>query len=130
MSRPRNILACLSLLATLVVPTEGLSTTDEPLVSTINHLLKYVEDSKCVFIRNDTDYNSKEAAQHLKTKYDLFMYKVKTPEDFIEVAGTKSIVSGKPYWMRCDGHLITSAEWLTKELSDYRKALYDRTLTK
>ena len=124
------VLGSLSLLAMLALPAEAVSTADEPLGPTINHLLKYVEDSHCVFMRNGTEYNSEAAAQHLKAKYEYFTYKLKTPEDFIEVAGTKSMVSGKPYWVRCDGHVMPSAEWLTKELSNYRTALRDKTLTK
>lgn len=130
MFRTGNILACLSLWAALAAPAIAVSATDEPLMPAINHLLKYVENSNCVFIRNDTDYTSKEAAKHLKAKYEYFMHKLKTPEEFIAVAGTKSIISGKPYWVRCGGHVIPSAEWLTKELFDYRKAFHARALTK
>lgn len=130
MFRLASQLLCSSLLATLLVPSAGL-TTDDGLLHAINHLLKYVEDSNCVFIRNDKEYTSKEAAKHLKTKYDFYMDNLKTPEDFIEMAATKSALSGKPYWVRCDGQFpMLSADWLTKELSNYRKLLHSDGLTK
>ncbi|HEY3198484.1 MAG TPA: DUF5329 domain-containing protein [Nitrospirales bacterium] len=91
---------------------------------TINHLIAYVEASNCVFIRNGKEHDSKEAANHIKTKYDYFMFNIKTAEEFIEKAASKSIIGGQPYSVRCGDHLpIPSAEWLTQELFNYRKAL-------
>lgn len=105
-----------------MLPAEGLSTTDDALLHTISHLLKFVEESNCVFIRNDKEYNSREAAKHLKTKYGSFLNNVKTPEEFIELAASKSMVSGQLYWVRCDDDSpIPSADWLTEELANYRK---------
>ena len=104
-----------------LLPSEASPRNDEALLPTINHLFKYVEDSNCVFIRNDKEYSSREAARHLRAKYEFFMYNIKKAEDFIELAGSKSSVSGKPYWVRCSGQSPTlSANWLMKELSDYQ----------
>jgi uncharacterized protein DUF5329 len=130
-SRLRKTFLGLGLLATLWLPYSASSMTDDTAAPIINHLLAYVEDSNCVFIRNDKEYNSKEAAKHLKGKYDYLMYKVKTAEDFIEIAGSKSTVSGKPYWVRCAGHSpVLSANWLMQELSDYRKRAHSHALVK
>ena len=130
MSQMRTHLVYLSLFASLSLPSIGSSITDPTIPPTIYHLLEYVEDSNCVFIRNDKEYNSRKAAEHLKAKYDYFMSRIKTPEDFIELAGSKSSLSGKPYWVRCAGQSPTlSANWLMKELSDY-KILHSHMLAK
>ena len=107
------------------------SATDEVLLRSINHLLTYVEESNCVFIRNGKEYNSKEAAKHIRTKYDSFMISIKTPEEFIEKAASKSIISSQLYWVQCADHSpIPTAEWLTQELSNYRKVYPDSTFAK
>jgi len=117
--------------ATLFLPSIALPATDEMLVRTITHLLAYVEASNCVFIRNGKEHDSKEAAKHLKTKYDYFMFNIKTPEEFIEKAASKSILGGQPYSVRCADHSpIPSAEWLTQELTNYRNILHDNALAK
>ena len=121
----------LSPLAALFVSTIVSAAADDMLVRTINHLLAYVEASNCVFIRNGKEHDSQEAAKHIKTKYDYFMVNIKTPEEFIEKAASKSVLGGQPYWVRCGDHLpISSAEWLTQELFNYRKALSHSTLAK
>ena len=124
MCRIRKHPVYLSLFVALLLPSVSLPATDDGLLPTINHLLRYVEDSKCVFMRNDKEYDSKEAAQHLQMKYDFLKYRLKTPEEFIEFAASRSFVSGKPYSVRCDGHSpIPTSDWLTNELSKYRKML-------
>jgi hypothetical protein len=120
-----------SLFATLLLLSEAASTTDNALLHTINHLLNYVDESNCVFIRNGKEYNSKEAAKHMKMKCDSFKDEIKTPEEFIELTASKSLVSGQPYLVRCADHSpIPSADWLAKELSNYRRTLHGNTFTK
>jgi hypothetical protein len=126
MYRIREHLVYVCLFATLLLPSADAASTDDALLRTINHLLTYVEASNCVFIRNGKDYNSKEAAKHIKTKYDSVMFDIKTPEEFIERAASKSMLSGEPYFVRCvDQSPVPSADWLTKELSNYRMTLHD-----
>ena len=117
--------------ATLLLPCAHAASTDETLLGTINHLLTYVEESNCVFIRNGNEYNSKEAAKHIRTKNDSLMFGVKTPEEFIELAASKSMLSGQPYFVRCVDHSpMPSADWLTGELFNYRKTLHDNVFPK
>ena len=131
MYRIREHLVYVCLFATLVLPSAEAASTDDALLRTINHLLTYVEESNCVFIRNGKEYNSKEAAQHIKTKNDSLMFGVKTPEEFIERAASKSMLSGQPYFVRCVDHSpVPSADWLSKELSNYRMALHDGVFIK
>ena len=94
---------------------------DPGVEKTINHLLEVVEESHCTFIRNDKEHDSKDAAQHIKKKYDYFKDKIDTPEKFIELCASKSLMSGKPYMVRCGGERKTpTADWLKAALDDYR----------
>jgi Family of unknown function (DUF5329) len=119
------------LFAMLVLPSAEAASTDDALLRTINHLLTYVEESNCVFIRNGKEYTSKDAAKHIKTKNDSLMFDTKTPEEFIERAASKSMLSGQPYFVRCVDHSpVPSADWLSKELSNYRMTLHDNAFPK
>jgi hypothetical protein len=131
MNRKLTRFVYLSVFATLFLPSIAWVATDDMLVRTINHLLVYVEASNCVFIRNGKEHNSKDAANHIKTKYDYFMFNIKTPEEFIETAASKSIRGGQPYWVRCADHSpIPTAEWLTQELTNYRNTMHDNAFAK
>ena len=96
---------------------------DTRLENVINHLFEYIRESNCTFIRNDKEYDANAAAEHIRKKYDHFKNKIHTPEDFIELCATKSLLSGRPYFVKCrDGVLIRCAEWLKKELIKYLEA--------
>ena len=94
----------------------------ESLESTINYLLSYVKRSNCTFIRNDREYTSEEATGHIQRKYKHFKSKIKTPEDFIRLSATKSLITGKPYMVKTkSGHLMTSKDWLLEALEAFRR---------
>jgi hypothetical protein len=104
---------------------------DPEVEKTINHLLEVVEESHCTFIRNDEEHDSKYAAQHIKKKYDYFKDKIDTPEEFIELCATKSLMSGRPYVVRCEGDRKTpTADWLKTALDDYRRNSQQASSTK
>jgi len=86
----------------------------------IDHLLHFIEESGCVFIRNSKEYNATEARDHIENKYEYIKWWVKKTEDFIKYAATKSSMTGKPYLIRCDGRARASAEWLQEELNRIR----------
>lgn len=86
----------------------------------ISALLLFVEQSECIFVRNGNQYNGTEARRHIQTKYDHFKEKIVTTEDFIELAATKSIMSGKPYRVLCNGQEMNLADWLLAELVKLR----------
>jgi FPC/CPF motif-containing protein YcgG len=74
------------------------------------------------FVRNGQEATAKEAAAHMRQKWDYFRQKIKTPEDFIKLAATKSELSGKLYLVRFkDGKESPAGEWLAKVLAEYRK---------
>ena len=86
----------------------------------INHLLEYIDASDCTFIRNGKAHDGKEAGAHIRRKYGHIKNRVKTTEDFIQYAATKSSMSGQSYQVICSGKKMATAEWLTKELERFR----------
>ena len=97
----------------------------ESLNQTIDYLLQYVANSKAVFIRNGTEYTPAQALDHIKAKYAHFKNDIKTPEDFIRLSASKSLLSGKPYLVRTpDGKEMRLDAWLTKALEEHRAATY------
>ena len=92
-------------------------TTDE----TVAYLIKHTAESKLTFIRNGSEHDSAEAAKLMQRKYDYVKKEVKTPEDFIRLAATKSHLSGKPYLVKMpDGKIVQSADWLAAALQEFR----------
>jgi hypothetical protein len=91
----------------------------------INYLLGFVERSGCQFYRNGSWYDSKQAEAHLREKYDFLAAKglIKSAEDFIERAATKSSLSSKAYAIKCgDGPVVTTNQWLRAALAGYRSS--------
>ena len=86
----------------------------------INHLLNYIETSDCIFIRNNSRHTPDKAVSHIKRKYNYLKKRIKTTDDFIDGAATKSSMSGKPYMSICDGKEMATADWLRAELKRYR----------
>jgi hypothetical protein len=87
----------------------------------IDHLLGFIAGSSCAFIRNGTDYKGPEAADHIRDKYDYFKDEIKSAEDFIAKAATRSELSGRLYQVRCgDTEPVPAADWLNGELASFR----------
>lgn len=96
---------------------------DEQVAREVAGLLEYITTSGCQFYRNGSWFDGGEAAGHIRRKYEYARErgKVKSADDFIAFAATKSSISGQPYQVRCsDGRLRESAEWLKAELSRLR----------
>lgn len=88
----------------------------------IDYLLKQVEDSGLIFIRNGSEYPSKKAAEHLRGKLDYAGDRIKTARQFIDILASKSSRSGKPYYIKQkDGTLVPSGQWLTRALEELEK---------
>ena len=86
----------------------------------IEHLLQYIDASHCSFIRNGKAHDSSDAVAHIRKKYAYIKSRIKTTEDFIQYAATKSSVSGQAYEVICDNKKLATAEWLEQELSRFR----------
>ena len=88
---------------------------------TIQHLIGYVSGSGLRFIRNSSEYTPAEAAEHMNRKYQHFRDAIETPEDFIELCATKSLLSGKPYLVVSgQGKELRTSDWLRTELAAYQ----------
>jgi len=87
----------------------------------VTHLLEYVRTSDCRFDRNGKLYDGERAYKHIKGKYEYFADDITSTETFIELAATKSMMSGKYYMVRCgDSAPVKLADWLNEELKRYR----------
>ena len=90
-----------------------------------SYLLQYVANSKAVFIRNGSEHTPAEAVDHIKAKYAHFKGEIKTPEDFIRLSASKSLLSGKPYLVReSNGKEIRLGTWLNEALKAHRAAIH------
>ena len=91
--------------------------TDE----SIKFLLDYIAKSDATFIRNGQTHTPQEAVNHIKAKYEHFKNEIKTPEDFIRLSASKSLLTGQPYLVRtAEGKQIQLDAWLTAALKAHR----------
>lgn len=89
----------------------------------ILQLIQVVEDSQCEFERNGTTYNSADAADHLRLKYNNGRRYADTADHFIERLASKSSFSGKPYFIQCqDQQKEPSAIWMERALAELRQS--------
>jgi hypothetical protein len=96
----------------------ALASTDDE----ISHLLSFVASTGCQYERNGTMHNGAEAVNHINRKYEYFLDKIESTEDFVKYSATKSKMSGKYYKIHCDGKLaVRSKDWLLEELMRYRR---------
>jgi hypothetical protein len=86
--------------AILIVMFAGQTFATESLEQTVNYLIDHVAKSDATFIRNGVSHTPAEAVAHIKAKYGHFKSEIKTPEDFIRLTASKSLLTGKPYRMR------------------------------
>ena len=102
------------------VPGRGVL-ADDAAEREIAYLLAFVEESGCIFVRNDTEHDSADAADHLRLKYSRGSRYVNSAEQFIDRLASESSWSGKPYSVDCDGRTEPSREWLYRALTQYRE---------
>ncbi|BAU47747.1 hypothetical protein SVA_1172 [Sulfurifustis variabilis] len=88
----------------------------------VEHLLAFVTRSECLFIRNDAAHTGAKAAAHMRKKYEYFRDRIRSTEDFIELAASRSTTSGKPYTVRCGAQPgVATRDWLEAELGRHRR---------
>jgi Family of unknown function (DUF5329) len=93
----------------------------ESLNESIQYLLDYVAKSDATFLRNGQTHTPQEAVDHIKAKYEHFKNEIKTPEDFIRLSASKSLLTGQPYLVRTkDGKEMQLSAWLTEALKKHR----------
>ena len=89
----------------------------------VGQLFAALRQSNCEFSRNGSWYDAQKASDHLQRKYDYLLKKglVTSTESFIELAATKSSMSGKPYQVRCGKTPpVSSHSWFTSKLNAIR----------
>ena len=107
-------------LLVLLFPLFGNAESDQ-LHLEIDHLITFIRNSNCLFIRNGKEYRSEAAVEHILRKYDYFKARITTTEEFIEYCATKSTMSGKPYKINCPGQeVVESKLWLLQEVKKFR----------
>jgi len=103
---------CLSVSA-----AHGDDTTDRE----VQYLLDFVATSGCAFVRNGSEHDPEDAADHLRLKYSRGARYVNSAEQFIDRLATESSWSGKKYTVTCGGETQPSGAWLHRALDDYRQ---------
>ena len=92
----------------------------------INHLLNFVENTECIYIRNGNEHKGPEARTHIQKKYDYYHDDIKSAEDFIKYSATKSLLSGSRYKVDCPNEKQQfSDDWLLSELKMYRSLSFE-----
>lgn len=88
----------------------------------VAYLIDFVANSGAVFVRNGSEHNAQDAADHLAMKYRRAGRYAKTADDFIDNLASKSSITRKPYTIiLADGTEILSRDWLYTALNDYRE---------
>lgn len=89
----------------------------------IKGLLDFVEHSECQFVRNGSEFPGPRARAHLEKKLNYLEGKnmVNSAEDFIDLAATKSSMSGRAYEVRCPEGVQPANTWLKRELQRQRQ---------
>ena len=112
-----SLLACVSLAA-------GAAPTPPAVRAEIDALVAKMAASSCQFERNGRWHSAADARQHLQRKLDYIEKRRETlasAEQFIEVAASKSSLSGKPYRVKCgSAEAVPSRDWLNRELKALR----------
>lgn len=89
----------------------------------IGALLSKLAASGCQFKRNGSWHSAAEARMHLQRKVDYLAEKgrLNNAEQFIELAATRSSMSGRAYWVQCgDQAAVPSGTWLASHLRALR----------
>lgn len=69
----------------------------------IDYLLERISKSPYNFLRNGSRYTGKQARSHFRWKYFLNRGRIKTAEEFIGLAASRSKRSGRPYQVQFTG---------------------------
>ena len=116
----------LLIVVTVMFAAAGHATSVSPAArAEIDALLSRLEASSCTFNRNGTWYPATEAKSHLlrKLKYLEDRGMVRSTEQFIELAGSSSSTTGKPYLVKCgSGAAVESGTWLRSQLDVLRSS--------
>lgn len=93
----------LALLAVLLMasPAGATSPAEDARVEALLQALE--QENGTVFIRNGSEHDAREAADHLRGKYRRSKSRLESAEQFIDKVGTRSSISGRDYEVRRPG---------------------------
>lgn len=94
--------------------------TPVPVRAEIDALLNRLETSACEFQRNGSWHDSARAKAHLLDKLAYIEKRgtLQSTEQFIDLAASRSSLSGRAYQVRCGGTApVQSRQWLTEQLT-------------
>jgi hypothetical protein len=129
LSHPLSVIVATVTMLALTLPGLARATPDAAVAETIEYLIASVSESDLTFIRNGKRYAGNEAAEHMRKKYDYFDDDIVSAEDFIRLAATRSLMSGKPYYVvLADGTRTKTADWLGTRLGEYRLQMAEQAL--
>ncbi len=113
----------LALLAMACLPCVATAQLSPAARLEIDALLRAVGSSGCEFLRGGTAYSATKAHEHLQQKFEYLDARdqLKTAEDFIAKAATRSSMTGEAYGIRCVGAApLASDAWLQARLKALR----------
>ncbi|HYP68896.1 MAG TPA: DUF5329 domain-containing protein [Thiobacillaceae bacterium] len=99
--------------------------TPSPARGEIDALLARLQFSTCEFNRNGSWHNAAEAKAHLLVKLNYLEARttIQSTEQFIEMAASRSSMSGQPYLVKCPNAVpVESGPWLLRQLQAIRSA--------
>jgi hypothetical protein len=107
--------------AFIVLFATAISAQDNIEKKKIDFLISSIANLKeAKFIRNGSEYDSKEAAKHLRMKLEKAGSHVQTADDFIRLCASQSYTTGKLYMIKfSDGRTITAEKYLREKLKEY-----------
>lgn len=89
----------------------------------IERLFAVLGASGCRFQRNGSWHDAEQAVGHLRRKHDYLAKRglVTDAESLIELAASKSSLTGRPYLVQCPGaEPVPSRTWFTRRLAEIR----------
>jgi len=93
----------------------------------IERLIDVIEGSDVTFIRDDKEYTPKEAAEHIRKKYEYARENIHTLEEFIDKVASHSWISRRDYLVRLsDGTEVTASKWLHEQAAKLGKPEADK----
>ena len=105
--------------ALLMAPAAGSNATQQREIEYLIDSIATLQGAR--FVRNGTEYDARQAADHLRMKLGIAGDKVESAEDFIRYCATAASISGQKYRIRfADGRDIDAAAFLRERLAAYR----------
>lgn len=122
MPRSHRLATVLTALMALNAPVLA-GPTPAPVRAEIDAMLIRLEASGCRFLRNGSWHDGARAREHLLDKLEYIEKRgtVQSAEQFIELAASRSSLSGRAYQVGCGAQApVPSQQWLTEQLGRVR----------